>query len=64
MKCFAESDSYEDFLRRVYTLDCDADTLGAIGGAVAADFYGTTGFPEEELLDIYLDEYLLGILRS
>jgi len=64
MKCFVESESYEDFLRRVYSLDSDADTLGAIGGAVAEEFYGTTGFPEEELLRLYLDEYLYGIYVS
>lgn len=61
MKCFVESSSYEDFLRRVYSLDCDADTLGAIGGAVAEEFYGTTGFPAEELIKKYLDDYLYAI---
>ena len=61
MKCFVESSSYEDFLRRVYALDCDADTLGAIGGAVAEEYYGTTGFEDDKLLKLFLDEYLYKI---
>ena len=64
MRCFIDSNSYEEFLRNVYALDSDSDTLAAIGGAVTADFYGATGFPDNELLELYLDEYLLGVLRA
>jgi len=61
MKFVVESDDFESFLRKVFSLECDADTLGAIGGAVAAELYGT-GLPEDELIDIYLDSYLKSIL--
>lgn len=33
MRCFYESDSYESFLRNVFRLKCDSDTLAAIGGS-------------------------------
>ncbi len=46
MKCFLDSDSYESFLRNVFRLECDSDTLGAIGGAVAEEFYHGTGLSE------------------
>ena len=63
MRCFFESDSYESFLRNVFRLDCDMDTLCAIGGGVAEEFYGKTGFNNQKILEYYLDEHLLKILR-
>jgi len=62
MRCFYESDSYESFLRNVYRLDCDADTLACIGGGVAEEYYKGTGFDTDELLKLYLTDDLLGIL--
>lgn len=62
MRCFFESDSYVSFLRNVYRLDSDADTLACIGGGVAEEYYKGTGFDEDELLIIYLTDELLGIL--
>lgn len=64
MRCFYESDSYESFLRNVFRLDCDTDTLCAIGGGVAEEFYKGTGFDEEALLKKYLPEYLYKILKG
>ena len=40
------------------------DTLCAIGGGVAEEFYGGPGFENEKLLEYFLDEQLLGILYS
>ena len=34
---------------------------GLSGGAVAEDFYGTTGFETDKLLKLFLDEYLYKI---
>lgn len=62
MRCFYESDSYESFLRNVFRLNCDMDTLCAIGGGVAEEYYGKTGFKNRKILEYYLDERLLGIL--
>lgn len=44
MRCFIESDSFENFMRNIFRLDCDCDTLGAIGGAVAEEYYHGVGF--------------------
>ncbi len=42
---FLESDDYEDAVRKAISLGGDADTLGAITGAIAEAFYG--GVPAE-----------------
>lgn len=49
--CFLESESYEDALRNAISLDGDADTLGAITGAIAWAYYGRDGMqPDMEAL--------------
>lgn len=58
IRCFYESDSYEGFLRNVFSLKCDMDTLCAIGGGVAEEFYHGTGLDNETLLRTYLDDFL------
>ena len=62
MRCFYESDSYISFIRNVFSLECDMDTLCAIGGGVAEEFYGKTGLKDEKILRHYLDDELFGIL--
>jgi ADP-ribosylglycohydrolase len=64
MRCFYESDSYESFLRNVFSLACDCDTLCCIGGGVAEEFYKGTGFDADRLLERYLTKDLLQILRK
>ena len=59
IECFLESEDYESFLRNVYSLSCDMDTICAIGGGVAEEFYKGTGFNNASLLSRYLDNYLL-----
>lgn len=39
MRCVYEADSFEHFMRNVLSLDCDADTIGAIGGSIAEELY-------------------------
>lgn len=63
VRCFLESDDYESFLRNVFSLPCDVDTLCAIGGGIAEEFYHGTGLDEDRLLRKYLDEDLYGIAR-
>lgn len=63
IRCFLDSEDYESFLRNVYSLPCDMDTLCAIGGGIAEEFYHGTGFDEGWLLKNYLDEDLYKIVR-
>lgn len=63
IRCFLDSEDYESFLRNVYSLPCDMDTLCAIGGGIAEEFYHGTGFDEEQILRKYLDEDLYKIAR-
>lgn len=64
MRCFYESDSYESFIRNVFSFRCDCDTLCAIGGGVAEEFYHGTGFDNETLLKKYLPEDLYQIWKD
>lgn len=63
IRCFLDSEDYESFVRNVLSLTCDTDTLCAIGGGIAEEFYHGTGFDEKYLLKRYLDENLYGIVR-
>ena len=58
MRCFYESSSFDGFMRNLFQLNCDCDTIGAIGGAVAEEFYHGVGFDGEEILRRYLDDRL------
>ncbi len=58
MRCFYESTDYTSFIRNVFSLDCDRDTLCAIGGGVAEEFYHGTGYDNDKLLREYLDKDL------
>lgn len=63
IRCFLESEDYESFIRNVLSMKCDTDTLCAIGGGIAEEFYHGTGFDEDYLLKKYLDENLYRIVR-
>ena len=62
VRCFYESDSFESFMRNVFRLDCDSDTLGAIGGAIAEEYYHGVGFDPKPVLERYLDDILYSLL--
>lgn len=62
MRCVYEADSYIGFIRNVFSLDCDMDTLCAIGGSVAEELFGGTGLDDRALLEKYLPEELLKIV--
>lgn len=59
IRCFLESEDYESFLRNVLSLPCDTDTIAAIGGGIAEDFYKKTLDNSNELLERYLPKELL-----
>ena len=62
MRCFYESTDYESFIRNIYSLPCDSDTLGAIAGGVAEEFYGNFGdISAEEIIKKRLTDDLYEI---
>lgn len=63
IRCFLESDDYDSFIRKVYSLKCDMDTLCAIGGGIAEEFYHGTGLNDGYLLGHYLNRQLHGIVK-
>ena len=64
IRCFLESDNYETCIRNVFSLKGDVDTMGAIAGAIAYAYYDITGFDDNEILNRYLDQYLLECLNG
>lgn len=52
--CFLESESWEDCIRKVFSIRCDTDTVGCIAGGIAEAYYGKTGYDEKLLLEKYL----------
>ena len=58
IRCFYESESYEDFLRKAISMCGDSDTICAIGGCIAQEYYQDTGFDNTSILMEYLDENL------
>lgn len=64
IRCFLESENHGSFLRNVHSLPCDRDTLCAIGGGIAEEFYHGTGFDDEYLLKRYLDDTLYQIVKE
>ena len=64
LRCFYESTDYESFMRNIYSLTCDSDTLGAIAGGVAEEFYhGFGSVDADTILKKYLTKELLEILE-
>lgn len=64
IRCFLDSEDYESFLRNVISLHCDTDTLCAIGGGIAEEYYKGTGLPKDDLLKKYLDKKLYDIVKK
>ena len=63
IRCFLESGDCESFLRNVYPLPCDMDTVCAVGGAAAEEFCHETGFDDDCLLKSYLDDELYAAVK-
>lgn len=62
IRCAIEAESFEDFMRKVISIECDTDTVGAIGGAIAEEFFKDTNDPllnrADEIIRQYLDDRL------
>ena len=64
MRCFYDSIDYESFIRNIISFECDSDTVGAIAGGVAEEFY--KGFGEvdaETIFKKYMPKDLYEILQ-
>lgn len=65
MRCVYESNDYESFIRNVISLNCDADTIAAIGGGVAEELFGGFGnVKADEIIKYCLDDFLLSVLNK
>lgn len=66
IRCLYEANSYTEFIRNVFRLECDTDTLCAIGGGIAEELYDNTSDEiiknADEIIAKYLDDYLLSVL--
>jgi len=60
IRCFLDSENYEDFIRKVFSFNCDMDTICAIGGGIAENYFKGCGleFIDTMILKKYLDNYL------
>lgn len=58
IRCVLEADNYIEFIRNVFKLKCDMDTICAIGGGIAEELFGTTGLDNDAILKQHLTEDL------
>ena len=68
IRCIYEANNYTEFIRNVFSLPCDTDTLCAIGGGIAEELFDNKDDEllsrSDEILEEYLDDYLLAILKE
>lgn len=64
IRCVYEADSYEEFLRNVFSFDCDTDTVACIGGGIAEELFGGTGLDNKAILKKYLSSELYGYVSE
>ena len=50
IKCFLETNSYEECMREILSHYGDTDTICAIAGGLCVAYYGTTGLDNEKIL--------------
>ncbi|MDR1705019.1 MAG: ADP-ribosylglycohydrolase family protein [Clostridiales bacterium] len=63
IKCFLESDSFEDAIRTAISIGGDSDTVAAITGGIAGAYYSVPPLFKERAIGC-LDEYLKGIYKE
>ena len=66
IRCIYEANNYTEFVRNVFSLKCDTDTLCAIGGGIAEELFDNK-YDEilpfaDSILKKYLDKYLYNTL--
>lgn len=60
---FYLSDDFESCMRHIISVPCDTDTICAIAGAFAEEYYGTTGIPDKVMYK-YLDKTLTSVMKT
>lgn len=63
IKCFLESESYEDCIRNAVSLGGDSDTIAAMSGSIAEAFYGIPKYIELKTKE-FLDDDLQKIINK
>lgn len=63
MQAFFESENFEDAIRNAISIGGDSDTIGAICGSLAAEYYGIPDYIYNKTFE-YLDEYQMGIYNK
>lgn len=63
IRCFLESESYFDFIRTCFKFDCDMDTICAIGGIIAENYYGEI-IDNIVILKRYLPHELVRLIKK
>ena len=63
LRCFYESDDFHSFLVNVISLDCDTDTLAAIGGGIAEEYYKKTLDNADNIIKSFLTDDLWEIYK-
>ena len=53
IKCFYETESYEECMREILSHFCDTDTICAIAGGLCYAYYGMMEFDMEEMMSKY-----------
>lgn len=64
VRCVYEASTYIEFIRNVFKLNCDMDTICAIGGGIAEELFGGTGLNDDEILKKFLDDELYLLLNK
>lgn len=65
IRCFYDTESFEECMYLINSMNIDTDTVGAIAGAICHSYYGDcTGSPEsdKEILERYLSEDMLEVI--
>lgn len=65
IRCFYETNSFEECMRLINSMKCDADTIGAMAGSICESYYGCCFSKEKdmEIIEQYLTDDLLKILN-
>lgn len=64
VRCFYDSTSFEDCIRKVLSHHCDADTVCAMAGGIAQNFYNVSDEYLDKFIMRYLSDELIGVLNA
>ena len=64
IRCVLEADNYIEFIRNVFKLRCDMDTICAIGGGIVEELFGSTDLDNDTILKKYLTKDLYELYIS